>query len=779
MKVKIGMLPPVVAACAALAFACALPARADVTLTGANAEVVVAADAPKATQFAAQEMTNFLSRCLGRAVPLSTSPTAGRVPVILGTNGWSRAAGISLEGLPRDTFVISAGEGRIMIAGCDSPSLDPAALVASGNMRQVQFGERATLFGVYEFLERFAGCRFYFPGELGEVVPHRERIDVSVSVAFRSPSFCVRSVSTGSDGVWFGESQKLKRERGRTLNWFRLRLESDRKPFGHGQNGFNMIGRFKDSHPEYFRISKDGKRDFSLEDSGRHPFYLTRQLCHTSDVWKELEEDVVSYFKGEPPTKRNVLGKRTDWGNRSPFHDRKYVNIMPQDGMQRCWCERCRATFDDSRDYASELIWRRTVDVANRITREGLKGSVTQMAYRPYGLPPKGTEIPGNVEVQVAVGGPWALSVPESFAKQVAHVKAWRDKLGRPVSLWTYPCKACWFRPPIAPCVAPRAFGEFYRAVAPYIEGAFNESCCERYAYQYLNYYVFSRLAWDAHADVDAILAEHHRLMFGAAAKEMARFFDELEKVWIGKIAIPSLIPETMMGESSRSAPPERAIMGEIYSAAELGALEGMLDRAATAVPAGSLEARRVALMRAELFDPIATAARAWQRDRAVEPELKRRAESGVKGTLFEDVAGWRFRDGRTPEADAADFVTPPNSLKATAERGLSLTRPLDGVLKPGRKYRISFFMKTDLASPRNSAWDGACVEVSFGNGKFHRAPSMRGGYVFGKWGWTHFSNGFTAPDDLGAKSKPRLELRIFSANGPIRLDGLLVEPID
>ena len=381
---------------AALACAFAGLAPADVTLTGGNAEVVVAADAPKSTWFAAHEMTNFLSRCFGNAVPLRTSPTAGCVPVILGTNGWwSRAAGISLEDQPRDTFIISAGEGRIMIAGCDSPSLDPAAL-----------GERATLFGVYEFLERFAGCRFYFPGELGEVVPHRERIDVPVSVMFRSPTFCVRSVSTGSDGAWFGETQKLKRECGRALNWFRLRLESDRKPFGHGQNGFDMTGRFKESHPEYFRISKDGKRDFSLEDSSRHPFYLTRQLCHTSDVWKELEEDVVSYFKGEPPTKRKVLGKRTEWGNRSPFHDRKYVNIMPQDGMQRCWCEKCRATFDDSPDYASELIWRRTVDVANRITREGLKGSVTQMAYRPYGLPPKGVEIPANVEVQVAVGGP-------------------------------------------------------------------------------------------------------------------------------------------------------------------------------------------------------------------------------------------------------------------------------------------------------------------------------------------------------------------------------------
>ena len=33
------------------------------------------------------------------------------------------------------------------------------------------FHEHATLFGVYEFLERFADCRFYFPGELGPSGP--------------------------------------------------------------------------------------------------------------------------------------------------------------------------------------------------------------------------------------------------------------------------------------------------------------------------------------------------------------------------------------------------------------------------------------------------------------------------------------------------------------------------------------------------------------------------------------------------------------------------------
>ena len=75
------------------------------------------------------------------------------------------------------------------------------------------------------------------------------------------------------------------------------------------ENGYNIIGRFKDSHPEYFRIDKEGKRDFDTMVTKKHPFYKTRQLCHTSNVWKEMEEDVMSYLRGESPLKRQVRGK--------------------------------------------------------------------------------------------------------------------------------------------------------------------------------------------------------------------------------------------------------------------------------------------------------------------------------------------------------------------------------------------------------------------------------------------------------------------------------------
>ena len=147
---------------------------AALTLTPGTTEIVVDKAAPKATLIAANEMQGLLGKVLGGEVPIVREPAAGHVSIVLGTNGWSVAAGLHPETLRRDGFRIRVKDGRIYIAGCDSTLSDPENVNFLGEecMWQPQF-ERGTLFGVYAFLERFAGCRFYFPGELGTILPRK------------------------------------------------------------------------------------------------------------------------------------------------------------------------------------------------------------------------------------------------------------------------------------------------------------------------------------------------------------------------------------------------------------------------------------------------------------------------------------------------------------------------------------------------------------------------------------------------------------------------------
>ena len=65
--------------------------------TPQNTEVVIVPYAwrdQRVARFAAQEMTNFLSRAFGAKVPISDRIDPAKCSIVLGSNDWSVAAGI-------------------------------------------------------------------------------------------------------------------------------------------------------------------------------------------------------------------------------------------------------------------------------------------------------------------------------------------------------------------------------------------------------------------------------------------------------------------------------------------------------------------------------------------------------------------------------------------------------------------------------------------------------------------------------------------------------------
>ena len=186
---------------------------------------------------------------------------------------------------------------------------------------------------------------------------------------------------------------------------------------------------------------------------------------------------------------------------------------MPKDGftwLRHCHCDWCEWNIPFSKTdigFASDLVWRRTAQLAARIKSKFPRARDSQMSYIPYVRIPT-NDIPDNVDVFVARRGPWAEGTAIG-AREKGEVAAWHDKLGRKVSLWNYPDKVdCWnLEMKDSPQLAPRAWASYYRAVAPHVTGAFAESESDRWIYNYLNYYVFSRVCWNPDADAEAILA--------------------------------------------------------------------------------------------------------------------------------------------------------------------------------------------------------------------------------------------------------------------------------
>ena len=700
---------------AVLAGGCARVEKLDVTAP--SVEVLVAPNAPKTTLFAADELTNFLAQVFHRDIPLVTAPTTGKTAIVLGTNGWSSSAGIDVSVLKRDGFFIrtDAASRRIYIAGGDDPTFDLRTQVAKRDPDHWSrdICEHATLFGVYDFLERFVGIRFYFPGEMGTIVPTRSVFSVPAGTIRSEPDWSVRIVFPYEFGEWPEPLKGRDLTRAHQLEQFRLRAQTETIPGCHGQYYMNMAKRFGTTHPEYFVMKEDGSR--MTNASGRASLSSAQHLCQSSKVWDEIYKDAKSYFSGESADRRGALSGFDDrttvaWGKYA-YHG-KYYDVMPHDGMPLCACADCKAAYAKAKDPTcpvSELLWCQTATCAKRLKDAGVKGVLSQAAYARFRSIPE-VEIPDNVIVNLAETGPWSFADPEALEKEYAEVRAWSEKAHGNIWMWIYPGKFRCFSLdlPDIPMCATKSWIKYLKTVAPHVLGVFPELGSEKFLFHHLDLYLYSRIAWDNRCGTREILDEYFRLMYGAGGAAMEEFFDEFERIWLGKI-VGKATP-TPWGYSFMP-PDEYRLMTEAYPPKEIERFEAILARALSAVGDGSMEAKRIRFMGEKFLGPLAARSRGYLKTIDPKTELDwRTAHPGANLVIngsFDSFEKWGRNLGDF-EIDKSVFFSAPSSFRIStsdsspAGKG-PYTRAMayQGLkLKPNTVYRLSCFVRLDGVVP-------------------------------------------------------------------------------
>ena len=742
--------------------------REAILLPGAT-QVYVAPDACAVVRYAAKELGGKLSGVLGCEVPVADEMLPGYVAVAVGDSGLSRSAGIDVEKLPRDAGVIKTTPKCICIAGRDDKSVKSVENRLQGGILANMY-ERASLFAVYEFLERFAGVRYYFPGELGTVVPRRNRIAVPCGEIMNAPDNSHRNYSAWADGAWFGDGGRTNR----VVQHYRNRLQTEYIPCSHGLNEFYYLKRFGESRPEYFQMLPGGKRNTDPD------YPQPGQLCHTSGIWEEIYRDVKSYFLGESASVRGIPAAHAKSGFRWNCNTKelpglgKFADVMPQDAFQACMCRSCQKAYRKDRpSYANDLLWKKVADLGFRLKKEGIPGTITMMGYFPYADVPD-FPLPDNLMVMVARNGPWSLGDAGRFARETADIKSWSEKIGKKVWLWNYPCK---FRGefPDIPETAPRAWARYYRSLSPYIFGAYAQTHSTRWMYNHLNNYVFGKVMWDADADVDAILEEYYSLMFGAGAAEMKAFFETLESCWIkgvvGRCVDTPLGPVVVR-------PGEYELFNTVYSPRIVKGLAANLEAAKSAVEPGSLEARRVELMRSEIFEPLRRRACGYLEKTDVESAKARRAGEKnrsilVNGDFSNGLAGWL--GGGT--LDKTCRIAGPASCKVVSDKkGNDSYQPLAAgaqLLKPSTRYRLSYFLKLEnvvSVGKRGGVYGNV---YAGGNLWFPKFEGHKG-----TTDWMYQSFEFTTSPETGVKHKSYISLRILNATGTAWFDDVRLEEL-
>ena len=543
--------------------------------------------------YAAKELQTYLKKATGQNVPIVKKASGGKTALVLGDCPSARAAGVDVSKLPDEGFRILRKGNCIFIAGRDDPKQNPA------NPAWSQYYPRATLSGVYDFMERFADARFFFPGQYGTVVPAKkglflpEKIDIT-----ESPDMVIRNFYSGQAKSF---DPNYTRSHLRAMQCQRLRLSEKQIYFGHGLSFLKLPERFGKTHPEYFALW-NGKRynDPQLSFPG--------QLCFNSGVREVIYQDVKAYFTGRPASERGMKF----WNPQAAGGD--YFCIMPQDAMHWCQCDKCRRisepdkrTLPEGRQAISNFMFLFSAEIARRLEQDGIKGKkLTQMIYRPYDMVPD-CEIPDSIELQIAVNG----SIDPAYAEDDRRLEAWNRKLGHPISAWTYAMgkhetKAVAGLPQMMPKEAAR----FIRTYRKEINGYFWEAETEEYLFNYLNYYIAAKLMWNTALNPDALLEDHYRVMFGKGAPMGRKVFDELEKCWVKGIinhtVMDGLGPKVQM-------PSDRELWEKVYSPEKIAKFVKLFAQAQRAAASDGEASERVKFIRKHILDPLIRASKKYQ----------------------------------------------------------------------------------------------------------------------------------------------------------------------
>ncbi len=553
-------------------------------------EIVVEKNNP-VLDFASKELQAFLTQATGVRPGIAAKPSPGKTSLILGDNSFSRAAGLDTGKLPPEGYYILRKDNRIFLCGQDDPNHSPTLYVWGNSFK------RSTLNAVYDFMERFADARFFFPGQYGTVIPARDGLYLPPNIyILERPDMPDRCFFENNAGQWY-EKEEYGGIKGFQLEQMRLRTSDFRIPSDHGLAYLELISRFSASHPEYFALKTDGKRY-----TDESPAY-NGQLCYFSGIREEIYQDAKAYLTGKPASSRNMKCWITAAGRGS------YFNVMPQDWFYWCGCEACRKIARPGRDYLkspeemraiSKVMWDFTTEIADRLDREGVHGTITQMAYMPYDFIPEG-RIARNVRVKVAVNG--LGDNDNAGLRDAQKIKEWSKKLDAKVSFWSYAMGKHMNKVmPGVPAMMPKHAANFLEVNKDCLLGGLFESETDFFLFNYLNYYTAAKKMWNVSTDTDAQLDDHFKVMFGKGAPMMKRFYDSLEENWTGKILGKTVM--TSLGPSPQ-IPNEFELWTRIYSPAKMKEYNQLFDAAQKAAAEDKNAVERIQFIRKNLLAPL------------------------------------------------------------------------------------------------------------------------------------------------------------------------------
>ncbi|RMG76888.1 MAG: DUF4838 domain-containing protein, partial [Bacteroidetes bacterium] len=398
------------------------------------------------------------------------------------------------------------------------------------------------LFGVYDFIEKVLGVRWYFPpGDLGTVIPHKKDIIITKTNYSDAPAFQLRTGGLYSYGYTYWQWHPITRA-GATTDLF----------VNHTMATWGPV--FGKTHPEYFSIRSDGTRNINYKGY----YHPDSHICYSNPgVLKQHIENVKIWNKDHS---NGIL-----FGCRPPSD--KYVYLAAADVMEVhgiCHCKNCLKKWHPENPpwpsgQFSDLIFGYAKKLAAALKKNHLpQQRVAVLAYAGYERAPDDMKWPDNVDVCLAEIKSPAIQVdPRVYTSERKNILKWsklvKGKRER-LTMWHYFCYPNDFCS--APMPAPHVMAKWFKDYVNVISGLFANRGAKK---TFLMAWLWHKLLWNPYADVDKLLDEFYRNMYGPAYKPMKALFqleiNRWENTRWSEVPLKGYVPERLVYEESY--PPE------------------------------------------------------------------------------------------------------------------------------------------------------------------------------------------------------------------------------
>lgn len=287
-------------------------------------------------QRAAKELNEYLRRMTGVMLPVVEDNTApANHEISIGNTNRTIPLAISLDKLKQDGFYIKADAPKLFIMGGNS------------------YG---TLYGVYELLEKYWGCRIYTPEV--EVVPQCSSLMLPADIDdWQVPVITSRNMLyvCANDNAFF--------------DWLRLTQTPtswvDRGKWGLWVHTFGTLippERYFDKHPEYYAMNEKGER-------------VPSQLCMSN------------------PELLDVLCKELD-SHMSEKPEALYWSVSQNDSYNYCKCDACQKVYEEEGSPSGLLI-----RFINKVAERYPDKIISTLAYQFTRKAPVLTKPANNVNI--------------------------------------------------------------------------------------------------------------------------------------------------------------------------------------------------------------------------------------------------------------------------------------------------------------------------------------------------------------------------------------------